>query len=139
MNHIFRTNIGGCVYDSDGFYKSLGEQRGLKTEYRLWLKATYLLRPGVRNLRWQIEHGYTGSVSASIDLEGNIVTFDTDGLPVGEVREDACRDKVLVLLLASVKDLGDDTTVTPVSELPGYSSDDLIGVVLIISTVPSPL
>jgi hypothetical protein len=131
VNHIFRTNIGGCVYDSDGFYKSLGEQRGLK--------ATYLLRPGVRNLRWQIEHGYTGSVSASIDLEGNIVTFDTDGLPVGEVREDACRDKVLVLLLASVKDLGDDTTVTPVSELPGYSSDDLIGVVLIISTVPSPL
>lgn len=60
-----------------------------------WFKATYLLRPGVRHLRWQLGHGYTRLVSASIDFEDNIVAFDADKLLAGEVRDVVCEDEVV--------------------------------------------
>ena len=101
-----------------------------------WFKATYLLRPGVRNLRWQLGHGYTRLVSASIDFEDNIVAFDADKLLAGEVRDVVCEDEVVLLLFAIVRDLGDDRTVILVSESPGVRSDDMAAAKLIISTVP---
>ena len=66
------------------------------------------------------------------------MAFDADKLLAGEVRDDVCEDKVVLLLFAIMRDLGDDRIVILVSESPGERSDDMVAAKLMIWTVPRP-